>query len=280
MRLTHGILITLIFSLIMLMSCTNNKLDKKDYDSYPVYSGDDLEMVYTPEKTNFRIWVPTADVAKVLIYKDGLGGSPLVEKKMKRDVDGTWVAAFDEDLKGRFYTFRIKYDGGWLNETPGIYATAVGVNGMRGAIVDMEDTDPPGWENDKKPLLRNFNDIIVYELQVRDMSIHPNSGIENKGKFPGLAEEETISPEGEKTGIDHIEELGATHVHLLPSFDFRSIDETRLDENKYNWGYDPVNFNVPEGSFSTDPYDPESRIREFKEMVQAFHKKASGWYWM
>ena len=273
MRLTNGILITLIFSLIMLMSCTNNKLDKKDYDSYPVYSGDDLEMVYTPEKTNFRIWVPTADVAKVLIYKDGLGGSPLVEKKMKRDVDGTWVATFDEDLKGRFYTFRIKYDGGWLNETPGIYATAVGVNGKRGAIVDMENTDPPGWENDKKPLLRNFNDIIVYELQVRDMSIHPNSGIRQKGKFQGLAEVGTISPEGEKTGIDHIEELGATHVHLLPSFDFRSIDETRLDENKYNWGYDPVNFNVPEGSFSTDPYNPKSRIREFKEMVQAFHKK-------
>jgi len=257
----------------MLISCTENMPDKNDYNSYPVYSGDDLEVSYSPEKTGFRIWAPTADVAKVLIYSEGIGGSPLAEKKMTKNIDGTWTVAFDKDLKGRFYTFRIKFEGDWLNETPGIYASAVGVNGKRGAIVDMEETDPTGWENDKKPPLRNFNDIIIYELQVRDLTIHPNSGIKNKGKFLGLAEEGTRSPEGEKTGIDHIEEVGVTHVHLLPSFDFRSIDETRLDENQYNWGYDPENYNVPEGSFSTDPYDPEARIREFKEMVLAFHKK-------
>jgi pullulanase len=257
----------------MLMSCTEEKIDKSDFDSYPVYSGDDLEVNYSSVKTNFRIWAPTADEAKVLIYTEGIGGKPHTEKKMKKDVDGTWVAEFDEDMKGLFYTFRVKFDGKWLNETPGIYATAVGVNGKRGAIIDMNETDPTGWENDKKPPLKNYNDIIIYELQVRDMSIHLKSGIENKGKFLGLAEEGTLSREGEKTGIDHIEELGVTHVHLLPSFDFRSIDETRLDENRYNWGYDPENYNVPEGSFSTDPYDPESRIREFKEMVLAFHKK-------
>jgi pullulanase len=257
----------------MLISCTEEKLNKDDFNNYPIYSGDDLEVIYSPEKTSFRIWAPTADEAKVLIYKEGIGGSSVAEKKMKKDVDGTWTAEFDEDLKGRFYTFRIKFEGDWLYETPGIYANAVGVNGLRGAIVNMKDTDPPGWENDVKPPLRSFNDIIVYELQVRDLSIHPKSGIEHKGKFLGLTEEGTLSPEAEKTGIDHIDELGVTHVHLLPSFDFRSIDETRLDENNYNWGYDPENYNVPEGSFSTNPYDPEVRIREFKEMVLAFHKK-------
>ncbi len=257
----------------MLMSCTEEKLNRNDFDSYPVYSGDDLEINYTPDKTSFRIWTPTADEAKVLIYTKGIGGTPLTEKKMKKDVDGTWTASFEMDLKGRFYTFRIKFKGYWLNETPGAYAKAVGVNGLRGAIVDMDETHPAGWENDKEPPLSNFNDIVVYELQVRDLSIHPESGIEHKGKFLGLAEVGTLSPEGEKTGIDHIEELGATHVHLLPSFDFRFIDETRLNENKYNWGYDPENYNAPEGSFSTDPYDPKARIREFKEMVQAFHIK-------
>jgi pullulanase len=260
-------------SSLMLISCNENKLDKNDFDNYPVYSGNDLEVNYSPEKTAFRIWAPTADDAKVLIFEDGIGGTPLFEKKMKRDVDGTWVADFTEDLKGRFYSFRVKFDGDWLNETPGIYAAAVGVNGLRGAIIDMEETNPPGWDNDKKPPLRSFNDIIVYEVQVRDLSIHPESGIKRKGKFSGLTEEGTLSPEGEKTGIDHIEELGVTHVHLLPSFDFRSIDETRLEENKYNWGYDPENYNVPEGSFSTDPFDPKARVREFKEMVLAFHKK-------
>ncbi len=273
MRFTHGITFIFILSLIMLMSCTEEKLNKNDFGSYPVYLEDDLEVNYSPDKTSFRIWAPTADEAKVLIYTEGIGGASLSEKKMKKDVDGTWIASFEKDLKGRFYTFRIKFEGDWLNETPGAYAKAVGVNGLRGAIVDMDETNPAGWENDKKPSLRNFNDIIVYELQLRDMSIHTESGIEHKGKFLGLAEEGTLSPEGEKTGIDHIEELGVTHVHLLPSFDFRSIDETRLDENKYNWGYDPENYNAPEGSFSTDPYDPETRIREFKEMVQAFHKK-------
>jgi len=273
MKHIKGFLLTLIMSIFMLLSCTENKFDKTDFGNYPVYSGDDLEASYTPEKTSFRIWAPTADKAKVLIYKDGIGGAPLLEKKMKKADDGTWVASFEEDLKGHFYAFRIKHEGDWLNETPGVYAKAVGVNGLRGAIIDMKETDPPGWKDDVKPPFRNFNDIIVYELQVRDLSIHPESGIEHKGKFLGLAEEGTTSPEGEKTGIDHIEELGVTHVHLLPSFDFRSIDETRLDENVYNWGYDPENFNVPEGSFSTDPYDPKARILEFKEMVQAFHKK-------
>ncbi len=273
MKLLKKNILTIALIIMMLASCNENQPDKKNDADIPVYKGDLREMNYTPEKTVFRIWAPSADKAEVLIYKDGLGGAPVDRKYLKKDVEGTWATAMDGDMKGLFYTFRIKYDGKWLAETPGIFATAVGVNGKRAAIVDLGETNPPGWENDRKPRLRNYNDIIIYELQVRDISIASNSGIVHKGKFTGLAETGTVSPEGEKTGLDHIRELGVTHVHLLPVFDFRSIDETKLSENKYNWGYDPQNYNVPEGSFSTDPYDPEVRIREFKEMIRAFHKK-------
>ena len=265
---------SLILLIGMMISCNQQpSFDAADYDSYPVYNGNDLGVAWTPEKTTFRIYAPTAEEAKVMIYNDGLGGNAVQEKTFNKGRNGTLVAEFDDNLKDKFYTFQIKFNGEWLNETAGIYANAVGVNGIRGAIVDMAETNPEGWENDKQPHLENFNDIIVYELQVRDMSIHPESGITHKGKFLGLAETGTVSPEGEKTGIDHIEELGVTHVHILPAFDFRSIDETRLEDNSYNWGYDPENYNVPEGSFSTDPYDPKSRIMEFKAMVKAFHDK-------
>ena len=263
------------FALILVMTACNQQpsFDTNDYNSYPVYDGDDLGVTRTSGSTTFRIWSPTAEEARVLIYEEGLGGKPLMEKTMEADKEGTWILEIPEDLKGRFYTYQIKHNGEWLDETPGIYANAVGVNGMRGAIVDLDETDPKGWQNDWQPPLQNYNDIIIYELQVRDMSIHPESGIEHKGKYLGLTETGTTSPQGEKTGIDHIEELGVTHVHILPAFDFRSIDETRLEDNVYNWGYDPENYNVPEGSFATDPYDPETRIREFKQMVKAFHDK-------
>ncbi len=265
----------LFFVLIMAMiSCKQQPaFDHSDYDKFPVYDGKDLEVKWTPEKTNFRIYAPTAEAAKVKIYNEGLDGESIKEKDMKKDVEGIWIAEFKENLSGKFYTFQIKFKDEWLQETPGIYATALGVNGIRGAIVDMKTTNPAGWENDQKPPLQNYNDIIIYEIHVRDMSMHPGSGIKNKGKFLGLTETGTVSPQGEKTGIDHIEELGVTHVHILPAFDFRSMDETRLEDNVYNWGYDPENYNVPEGSYSTNPYNPESRIREFKAMVKAFHDK-------
>lgn len=264
-----------LFTLILVMTSCNQKAlpDADDYNSYPVYEGDDLGVQWTPEATTFRIYAPTAEAAKVLIYSKGQGGKPVMEKRFEEDTDGSWKAVTDSNLKNKFYTYRIKFQGKWLDETPGIYASAVGVNGERGAIVDMTETNPSGWDNDQKPPLQNFNDIIIYELHVRDMSIDPQSGITHKGKFLGLTETGTTGPQGEKTGLDHIAELGVTHVHILPAFDFRSIDETRPDDNNYNWGYDPENYNVPEGSYATDPYDPEVRIREFKEMVKAFHDK-------
>ena len=146
------------------------------------------------------------------------------------------------------------------------------MNGKRAAIIDMKSTDPEGWADDKRPALASPADVILYEMHHRDMSIEPSSGIEHKGKFLALTEQGTVSPDKLATGIDHLKELGVTHVHLLPSYDYASVDETKLDENKYNWGYDPQNYNVPDGSYSTDPYKPDVRIREFKQMVQALHK--------
>lgn len=268
-----GLYLTLITTMMVSFSCSRQEsFDRNDYSTYPVYNGNDLEMVYTPSSTQFRIWAPTADEAKVKIYDEGIESEHIMEKRMKKDASGTWIARFDEDMKNLYYTFQIRYNGEWLEETPGIYAKAVGVNGKRAAIFDMNETNPDGWEKIERPQLDNYSDIIIYEIQVRDMSIHPESGITHKGKFLGLAEEETASPQGEKTGLDHLKELGVTHIHILPAFDFRSIDETRLHENRYNWGYDPQNYNVPEGSFSTDPFNPKTRIREFKEMVAAMHR--------
>ncbi len=272
-RINNFLGYTVIFFMLTMGCKQGAQKAPGNFDKYPVYTGADLEINWTPQQCNFRVWSPSADEVKVLIYDQAIGGSSIWEKKMKKDVDGTWTVAFDENLKGKFYTFRIKYHGDWLDETPGIYAKAVGVNGMRAAIIDMEETNPEGWEFDTKPALNSFNDIVIYELHVRDISIHPGSGIQHKGKFIGLAEEGTQSTEGEKTGIEHFEELGITHIHLLPSFDYQSIDEMRLDENRYNWGYDPENYNVPEGSYASNPKDPETRILEFKQMVQALHRR-------
>lgn len=191
---------------------------------------------------------------------------------MEAGEEGVWHATVKEDLMGKFYTFNIKIDDQWLGDTPGINAKAVGVNGKRAAIIDMKATDPEGWAEDRRPPLQSFADIVIYEMHHRDFSVSPASGIEHKGKFLAMTEEGTLSPEGLATGIDHLKELGMTHVHLLPSYDYASVDETKLSENQYNWGYDPQNYNVPDGSYSTDPYDPATRIREFKQMVQALHK--------
>ncbi len=185
---------------------------------------------------------------------------------------GTWRIHIDRDLKGSFYTFQIEKNGKWLNETPGIWAKAVGINGNRAAVIDWNETNPEGWESDRSPELKMYSDIILYELHHRDFSIAPDSGIENKGKFLALTETGTKTPEGEATGLDHLKELGVTHIHILPSFDFATVDETKLDENHYNWGYDPKNYNVPDGSYSTDPANPVVRIREFKEMVKSLHQ--------
>lgn len=238
---------------------------------YPNYNGNDLGVNYSPGKTLFKIWAPGASALKLRLYAAGEGGTALQTIDLMAAPQGLWSAEVKQDIKNEYYTFQVNRDGRWLAEVPDIYAKAVGVNGRRGMVADLHDTDPPNWNKDKRPELRNLTDIIIYELHIRDISIDENSGIRNKGKFLGLAESGTKSPEGAATGLDHIKELGVTHVHLMPAFDFNSVDETRPASNQYNWGYDPLNYNVPEGSYSTDPYNGNTRIREFKTMVQALH---------
>ena len=218
---------------------------------------------YTPGESTFS--VETNDDAQQVtlrIYDDGLGGKPIKTVDMKRTQGALWQASVKGDLKDKFYTFDVKYNGQFRGESAGIWATAVGVNGKRGAIIDMAETNPQGWQTDVRPDIA-AKDLIIYEMHHRDFSIDQSSGIKHKGKFLALTE---------ARAIDHLKKLGVNAVHILPSFDYASVDETRLGDNQYNWGYDPVNYNVPEGGYSTDPYKPEVRIREFKQMVQALHK--------
>ena len=181
---------------------------------------------------------------------------------MKRVGTGKWKLTVKNDLKGKYYVFSV-YNQAQPDHTPGVFAKAVGVNGKRGVIVDLKDTDPDGWADDVRPELKNPCDLIIYEMHHRDFSMDMSSGIKNKGKFLALTEPAAIS---------HLRRLGVNAVHILPSFDFASIDESKPDVAQYNWGYDPLNYNVPEGSYSTNAADPKARIREFKQMVQALHK--------
>ena len=239
-------------------------------EDYPIYTGKDLGVFYSPTSTLFKIWAPTATSVKLRLYSEGAGGSALFEIAMQKASKGIWKANIKKNIKNIYYTFQVEADGKLLKETPDIYAKAVGVNGQRGMVVNMAETNPTNWQNDKRPALKNFTDIVLYESHVRDFSISKNSGIKNKGKFLGLTETGTKSIDGLATGLDHLKELAITHLHLLPSFDFNSVDET-VPDLKYNWGYDPLNYNVPEGSYATDAYDGKVRIKEFKKMVQALH---------
>ena len=217
------------------------------------------EACYTPGLTRFQLFAPdNAKQVTLRIYDDGQGGKPVKTVKMKRTAAETYSAELKGDLKGKFYTF----DTG-AGECAGVFAKAVGVNGQRAAIIDMSATDPEGWDTDRITTVVSPADLIVYEMHHRDFSVDPSSGLVNKGKFLALTEPKAI---------EHLKKLGVNAVHILPSFDYASVDETRLNEPQYNWGYDPVNYNVPEGSYSTDPYTPATRIKEFKQMVQALHK--------
>ena len=261
------ILITISF----LISCKNDmKTTYGTYEEYPVYEGS-LGLIYSPEKSRFRIWAPTAEAVKIRLYDQDLGGKSTIEQDLKKDSQGTWQATFNEDIIGKYYTFEAIINGKNMGETTDPYVKAVGTNGKRGQVIDFAKTNPKGWKGHQKPVLNHLNDIIIYELHVRDLSMSPNSGIKNKGKYLGVAETGTKSPDGLATGLDHIKEMGVTHVHLLPVYDFKSIDESQLEKNEFNWGYDPQNYNVPEGSYSTNPADGATRIKEFKTMVKALH---------
>ena len=269
MNVKHVIWASIISTTI---SCQSVKKEYTSFEEYPIPEGKLVEMEYSPIETKFTLWAPTAEEVRVLLYDSGNEGSAYQTLSLEMGEDGIWNTSIKEDLKGKFYTFNVKVNGKWLGDTPGIMAKAVGVNGKRAAVIDLRSTDPEGWANDVRPLLKDYADIIVYEMHHRDFSLDSVSGIRNKGKFLALTELGTTTSQGEKTGIDHLKELGVTHVHILPSYDYASVDESKPDKAQYNWGYDPQNYNVPDGSYSTDPYKPDVRIKEFKQMVQALHK--------
>lgn len=214
------------------------------------------EVSYSPKQTTFKLNAPKKPTLR--IYEAGKGGKVEKKIKMKQTSENVWETTISGDLKGKFYTFDIG-----RGETPGVFAKAVGINGKRGAIVDMQTTNPSGWNNDRRLTLKSPADLIIYEMHHRDFSIDASSGLVNKGKFLALTEQKAIK---------HLKELGVNAVHILPSYDFASIDESNTTTPQYNWGYDPLNYNVPEGSYSFDAEQPTRRILEFKQMVQALHK--------
>jgi len=260
----------------VLISITAKGQNIPDYNDYPTPTEANLWLLYTPESTTFTIWSPVAEEVKLRLYKTGNGGEAISSSLLQKQDNGIWKISLKSDLNGIYYTYQVKIDGNWLKETPGIYAQALGVNGERAMVIDLKSTDPIDWQKDNGPSINHPNEAILYELHIRDVLIHPASGITHQGKYLGLAEKGTKGPNGVGTGLDHIKELGITHVHLLPTCDFNSVDESKLDKPQFNWGYDPVNYNVPEGSYATDPYKGEVRIREFKEMVQALHQQDIG----
>ena len=255
-------------------------------DQY-AYSGNDLGAVYTPSSTTFKVWAPTASKVQIKRYKTGsdteAGAAVIETKDMTKQSQGIWSITISGDLKNTYYTYLVTANDiltGQVDtkETVDIYARSTGVNGMRGMVVDLDGTDPTGWENDKRVECENQTDAIIWEAHVRDFSSSADSGMKNKGKYLAFTETgTTVNNDGvHKTGIDYLEDLGVTHVHLLPVYDYGSVDETKLSTDQFNWGYDPMNYNTPEGSYSTNPYDGSVRVKEFKQMVQALHKKNIG----
>ncbi|MEE0860059.1 MAG: type I pullulanase [Paludibacteraceae bacterium] len=228
------------------------------------------ECVYTPEKTTFTFWSSIAEKMEVRLYNT-YDAAEFEVITLQEKNDDFWTATVKGDQVGKFYTVCSYQGGEWGQESPGIFAKAVSVNGQKAAIIDMQTTNPQGWENDQRPAMTDPTEVVVYETHMRDFTIDATSGIANKGKFIAFTEQGTQTAEGLASGIDHLKELGITHIQILPMYDYGSIDETTLDLNKYNWGYDPVNYNVPEGGYSTNPYDPATRIREAKTMIQALH---------
>lgn len=262
-----------IIAFVVLFASLNGLAAQESKIDYPVYTGKDLGLTYTPTAATFKIWAPTATAAKLNIYKSDLGGTAVRSITMNKGVNGVWQITVPENLKNSYYTFQVNIGNTWSEEVVDPYAKACGTNGLRAQVIDLKETNPVGWDKDKSPNFSVANkqtDALIYELHVRDASIHASSGIKNKGKFLGLAELGTKNNTGQLTGLSHIKELGVTHIHLLPFYDYNSVDETK-SALQYNWGYDPVNYNIPEGSYSTNPADGKVRIRELKELIKTMH---------
>ena len=252
-----------------------NTYSTKEFEAEYTYTGNDLGATWTAESTTFRVWAPTAAAVSVNLYTSGTAGTDdLIQSvEMTADVNGTWVATVEGDLNGTYYTYSVN-NMGKVVEACDPYARTTGVNGNRAMVIDLDSTDPAGWENDDYVTQDNYTDSVIWELHVRDFSIDETSGMTNKGKYLAFTEEGTTVPGTEiSTGVDYMVDLGVNYVHLLPVYDINSVDETT---GGYNWGYDPKNYNVPEGSYSTDPYNGAVRVNEFKQMVQSLHNNGIG----
>ena len=249
----------------------SSKVFNRQYNYY----GSDLGVTYGAQVSFFKVWSPKALKVSLVLYTSGDGDNKIEEIPMQKCAKGIWKVSVERDLKGIYYTYKVNR-GKETKEVMDPYAKACGVNGKRGMIIDLSETNPVGWENQKNIPLNNPTEAIIYELHVRDLSIDAHGNMKHKGKYLAFTETETTSDEGETTGVNHIKELGVTHVQLLPIYDYLSVDESKDDFSEYNWGYDPLNYNIPEGSYSTDPYHGEVRIKELKEAIMSLHNNGLG----
>lgn len=268
---------SLFFSLMMIVSLVSCQKEESIMEENNIYNGHDLGLTQL-ENGNYsiKVWSPKAEKMVLNFYEADLGGDIIHSEELKNDNNGIWTSNIDKKYEDKYFAVKTTVNGTEKKEVPEPYAKMVGTNGERQLLNIPSKTAPKGWANDKYVKLESQTDAIIYELHVRDLSIHPESGIKHKGKFIGLIEKGTKTESGVMTGFDYIKSLGITHIHLLPSFDHRSIDETKLDVPQFNWGYDPLNYNSVEGSYSTNPADAKQRILEFKQLVQAFHNEGIG----
>ena len=237
---------------------------------YEVYTGNDLGAVYSPKMTRFKVWAPEAESVKLNLYKQGEGDQHI----MKKSANGTYVFEKQGDCNGIYYTYTV-VNHGEEQEAVDPYTKAAGVNGQRGMVINLAKTNPQGFEMDGYRNPEHITDAIIYEGSVRDFTMDESSGVFHNGKFLGLTEANTTNHFGEATALDYISGLGVTHVQILPAFDFETVDE-KNQKAQYNWGYDPDNYNVPEGSYAVSPYDGAVRIQEMKQMVLALHSRGIG----
>ena len=249
----------------------SSKVFNRQYNYY----GSDLGVTYDARVSFFKVWSPKALKVSLVLYTSGDGDNKIEEIPMQKCAKGIWKISVERDLKGIYYTYKVNSKKE-TKEVMDPYAKACGVNGKRGMIIDLSETNPVGWENQKNIPINNPTDAIIYELHVRDLSVDVHGNMKHKGKYLAFTETETTSDEGETTGVNHIKELGVTHVQLMPIYDYLTVDESKDDFSEYNWGYDPLNYNIPEGSYSTDPYHGEVRIKELKEAIMSLHNNGLG----
>ena len=278
-KLLATILTVALTSTVLSVPLQQLNLIEASAASYEAYNGNDLGATYSPAQTTFKVWAPTASKVQIKRYTTGsdeeAGASVIETKDMTKGGQNVWSITISGDLKNTYYTYLV--DG---RETPDVYGRTTGINGDRSMVIDLDSTDPAGWENDQRVDSPNQTDAITWEVHVKDFSYDSSSGIsaEYRGKFLAFTEEgTTLNGDGiTKTGIDYLKELGVTHVQILPMYDYASVDERNPGGETFNWGYDPKNYNVPEGSYSTNPYDGNSRVSELKQMVKALHDAGIG----